>query len=128
MYDVKPNLIIGFHGCERQVRDALLMSPNDYKISQKPFDWLGHGFYFWENNYDRALQWAEEKRERGKIIEPAVIGAVLYLGHCCDFLDQRYIQHLAHYFKLMKGRYELMGKELPQNRDLNHDPHKKQAP
>ena len=24
MYDVKPNLIIGFHGCERHVRDALV--------------------------------------------------------------------------------------------------------
>jgi len=33
MYDVKPNLIIGFHGCERYVRDALLLNPNDYKIS-----------------------------------------------------------------------------------------------
>ena len=124
MYDVKPNLIIGFHGCERHVRDALLLNPNDYKISQKPFDWLGHGFYFWENNYDRALQWAIEKKERGKIKEPAVIGAVLYLGHCCDFLDKRYIQHLAHYFNLMKARYKLMGKELPQNRDLKQDPHK----
>ena len=61
MYDVKPNLLIGFHGCERGVRDQLLMNPNDYKISQKPFDWLGHGLYFWENNYDRALEWATEK-------------------------------------------------------------------
>jgi len=30
MYDVKPNLIIGFHGCEREIRDALLMNPNEY--------------------------------------------------------------------------------------------------
>jgi hypothetical protein len=54
MYDVKPNLIIGFHGCEVSVRDALLKNPNEIKISQKPFDWLGHGLYFWENNYERA--------------------------------------------------------------------------
>src|SRR5579871_2976738 len=80
MYNVKPNLIIGFHGCERSVRDLLLMNPNDYKISQKPFDWLGHGLYFWENNYDRALEWATDKKQRGKIAEPAVIGAVLSLG------------------------------------------------
>ena len=57
MYDVKPNLIIGFHGCEASVRDSLLKNPNEIKISQKPFDWLGHGLYFWENNYERALQW-----------------------------------------------------------------------
>src|SRR5580698_3991122 len=56
MYDIKPNLILGFHGCDRSVRDKLLINPDHYKISQKSFDWLGHGLYFWENNYDRALQ------------------------------------------------------------------------
>ena len=85
MYDIKPNLIIGFHGCEASVRDALLNNPNEIKISKKPFDWLGHGMYFWENNYERALQWAKDKKSRGAIKEPAVIGAVLYLGVCCDF-------------------------------------------
>jgi hypothetical protein len=32
MYDVKPNLVIGFHGCDRSVRDSLLMNPKDYII------------------------------------------------------------------------------------------------
>lgn len=70
MYDVKPNLIIGFHGCDAAVRDTLLQNPNDYKISQKSFDWLGHGLYFWENNYDRALQWAHDKKRCGDIKNP----------------------------------------------------------
>jgi hypothetical protein len=124
MYDIKHNLVIGFHGCDRSVRDMLLLNPNNYKISQKPFDWLGHGFYFWENNYDRALQWAIEKKNRGGITEPAVIGAVLSLGYCCDFLDKRFIQHLTYYFNLMKSRYEPTGRELPQNKDLKQDIHK----
>ncbi|QJB41997.1 hypothetical protein HF324_30775 [Chitinophaga oryzae] len=46
MYDVKPNLVIGFHGCEAEVRDMLLCNPDEFKMSQKPFDWLGNGFYF----------------------------------------------------------------------------------
>ena len=54
------------------------MNPKDYKISQKPYDWLGHGLYFWENNYDRALDWATQKKHRGGIKEPAVVGAVLF--------------------------------------------------
>lgn len=124
MYDVKPNLIIGFHGCEAAVRDALLKNPNEIKISQKPFDWLGHGIYFWENNYERALQWAEDKKNRGAITEPAVIGAVLYLGYCCDFLDRKYIQLLATSFAVMEDNYRKSGKELPSNKDLAHDPHK----
>ena len=77
MYDVKPNLVIGFHGCDASVRDLLLKEPNRIVISREPYDWLGHGLYFWENNFERALQWAEDKKRRGKIINPAVIGAVL---------------------------------------------------
>ena len=123
MYDVKPNLLIGFHGCDRIVRDQLLMNPNDYRISRKPYDWLGHGLYFWENNYDRALEWATEKKSRGEITEPAVIGAVLTLRHCCDFLDKRYIKILAYYFNNMQVKYELLGKKLPQNKNLRHDSH-----
>ncbi len=124
MYDVKPNLLIGFHGCDRSIRDQLLMNPNDYRISRKPYDWLGHGLYFWENNYDRALEWATEKKLRGGITEPAVIGAVLTLRHCCDFLDKRYIKILAYYFNNMQAKYELLGKKLPQNKNLRYDSHK----
>jgi hypothetical protein len=45
MYDVKPNLVIGFHGCERAIRDQLLNKPDQIIISKKPYDWLGHGMY-----------------------------------------------------------------------------------
>jgi hypothetical protein len=124
MYDIKPNLIIGFHGCDRSIRDMLLKNPDHYKISQKPYDWLGHGLYFWENNYDRALQWAIDKKERGKIKEPAVIGAVLYLGHCCDLLEQKYIKLLAGYAAVLKSRCETMGEKYPKNEDLTTDVYK----
>jgi len=124
MYDIRPNLVLGFHGCEASVRDALLNNPNEIKISQEPFDWLGHGMYFWENNYERALRWAWEKRNRGAIKQPAVIGAVIFPGHCCDFLDQEYIDLLSRSFKSMKDRYKNSGIELPGNRDLTTDHHK----
>ena len=94
MYDVKPNLIFGFHGCDAQVRNNLLKNPDVIKISKEPYDWLGHGMYFWENNIDRAMQWAIEKKKRGTIKSPAVVGAILNLGYCCDFLDSRYIAML----------------------------------
>jgi hypothetical protein len=63
MYDLRPQLVIAFHGCDRRVRDRLLNYPDNIVISQKPYDWLGHGMYFWENNYDRALRWAEDKKK-----------------------------------------------------------------
>jgi hypothetical protein len=92
-------------------------------ISKKPFDWLGHGMYFWENNYARAFQWAESKMKRGAINTPAVIGAVIYLGYCCDLLDTKYIRMLQGSYGAMGITYKAAGKELPRNKDLPHDKH-----
>jgi hypothetical protein len=50
MYNSKPGLLIGFRGCEVTTRDALLANPDIIRKSEKPYDWLGHGMYFWENN------------------------------------------------------------------------------
>lgn len=124
MYDVRPNFIIGFHGCEASIRDKLLMNPDELVYSKKPYDWLGHGMYFWENNYTRALIWAEEKGKNGQIKKPAVLGAVIHLGYCCDFLDSKYIQLVKNYFSSLKDLYEIVGDDLPKNKNIGGDPHK----
>lgn len=82
MYDIRPNLIIGFHGCDKYAAEALINNPNTIKISGEPHDWLGHGMYFWENNEERAMQWAVERQQRKKrpVADAAVIGAVLSGG------------------------------------------------
>lgn len=124
MYDIRPNLVIGFHGCDIRVRDKLLNHPDEIVISQRPYDWLGHGMYFWENNYVRAMQWAEDKKQRGGIETPAVIGAVLHLGHCCDLTDSKFINEVTKAYRLMADERRILGKALPQNKDLPHDKHK----
>lgn len=124
MYDIRPNLIIGFHGCEEEVKNKLITASGTIQISEKPYDWLGHGMYFWENNYDRALQWAKDKKKRGEIKVSAVVGAVIQLGYCCDFLDSRYIELLKTYYELMESRYKFLGEELPKNKDLPQDAYK----
>jgi len=124
MYDVRPNTIIGFHGCDLDVRNKLVNHPNQIEISKKPYDWLGHGFYFWENNYTRALEWAQDKKDKGDIKNPAVLGAVLQLGHCCDFLDSKFTRLIAEYYNLMAESYKLSGNELPENIDPPKDNYK----
>ena len=124
MYDIKSNLIIGFHGCDISVRDKLLTNPADIRISTKPYDSLGHGLYFWENNFERAMQWAEDKKKRGQIEYPAVIGAVLNLGYCCDFLETRFINTLNIHYKLMASRYDSDRRQIPSNKDLATDKYK----
>jgi hypothetical protein len=121
MYNYRPNLYIGFHGCDESVRDSLVMQPNTVKISEKPFDWLGHGFYVWENNYERALKWAKDKQIQGKIKKASVVGVVYLLGNCLDFTDAKFIDAIQEYYESLKKDIEMVGKNLPINKDANDD-------
>lgn len=124
MYSSRTNLIIGFHGCDEKVADKLLNYPHNIEISEKPFDWLGHGFYVWENNYERALQWAKEKEKKGKIQKASVIGVVCTLDHCLDLMDTEFIDVLSHYYGLMERDFNELGQELPENKDVSNDRNK----
>jgi hypothetical protein len=95
MYHTKPGLIIGFHGCDEEVRDNVVMGKAKLSFSKNQYDWLGYGMYFWEGNASRALQFAEEwkaKPRNGKnpITTPAVLGAVIDMGYCLDLLESAY--------------------------------------
>ena len=79
MYSRLSHLVFGFHGCDRSTYEKVISGAEDLSPSRNNYDWLGGGVYFWEQNLDRAEQWAQELKERGKIDEPAVIGAVIDL-------------------------------------------------
>ncbi len=59
MYPAKPGLLIGFHGCDETVRDKIVTDQGILFDSTNDYDWLGNGVYFWENNRQRALAFAE---------------------------------------------------------------------
>lgn len=124
MYSSRSNLLIGFHGCDESVAQQLLTKPKKVKISEKPFDWLGHGFYVWENNYDRALQWAKDKEKKGQIKKASVIGVVFTLDYCLDLIDSEFIKMLSVYYELMQKDFSSIDKELPKNKDVKEDNHK----
>lgn len=124
MYDIIPNLVFGFHGCDQTTCNTLLNNPDRIKISQGPFEWLGHGMYFWENNYERAWDWARAKCKKGKINKPAVIGAVLDLGYCYDFLNTKHIEMFRLSYRKTCDFYERLGMPLPKNKDVPQDKHK----
>jgi hypothetical protein len=123
MYNTHPGLLIGFHGCDKSRQQELLVDFASMPVSEKPFDWLGHGMYFWENNAQRAFEWAKAKQDKGGISEAAVIGAVIDLGYCCDLLDSAFIKMVALYYELLKIELKELGKDLPVNRDLKADTH-----
>ena len=124
MYSSRSHILIGFHGCDESVATQLLNKPKKVKISEKPFDWLGHGFYIWENNQERALQWAKDKEKKGKIKKASVIGVVFTLDYCLDLIDSEFIKMLSTYYELMKKDFLSLGEELPKNKDVKEDEHK----
>lgn len=83
--------------------------------SSSSYDWLGNGFYFWENNHERALDFATNHPNR-KIQRPAVLGAVLDLGNCLDMLDTQYIRIVKQSYETLSEASTLVG--LSQNKNV----------
>lgn len=67
MYTRRSGLILGFHGCDKSIRDRVVNESGFMlKKSENDYDWLGHGIYFWENHHERALHFAEELSGQSK--------------------------------------------------------------
>lgn len=100
--------VLGYHGCEEEVAERILSGGETLRPSDKPYDWLGHGAYFWEDSPMRALKWAED---RG-LTRPFALGAVIELGTCLD-LDQ------AEALEQVRAAYDglqILNIELPKNK------------
>ena len=70
----------------------LLNGSDELRPSDNPWDWLGPGISFWEQNPNRALTYAEEAAQQqqkfsGKIKTPFVIGAIIELGNCLNLIE-----------------------------------------
>ena len=115
--------IFGFHGCDRRLADSVLAGKSRLTASSNAYDWLGTGIYFWEHGPTRALEWAETqaRRKKSKIKHPAVLGAVIQLGHCFDLLDLRFTTELANVARVLAQRLVAQGKSLPENQSASRD-------
>lgn len=130
MYSASNRYVLGFHGCDKEVRDRIVIEKGHLvKPSKNDYDWLGHGAYFWENDLKRAEEFAKKKKDRAKdggkntINNPVVLGAVIDLGYCLDLLDSKNLELLTSAYKL----FEVMkdgGYPIPENTkpDANGDP------
>lgn len=121
MYTQRPMFILGFHGCDRAVRDGIVLGEIEMRPSRNVYDWLGAGFYFWGNNYERALQFANEQRSRGKIEEPAVLGAYIDLGNCLDLLESKHLKAFRETYANLEQSFDYQQLELPKNRPIRRE-------
>jgi hypothetical protein len=119
MYTARPGLLIGFHGCEKSVRDSIVSASSELKASRNGYDWLGEGFYFWENNYERALQFAQNPPGKKPYKSPSVLGATLDLGYCLDLLDAKYLELAKEsYNNIALSTNTTNERKLPSNRSV----------
>lgn len=113
MYSKLPNLVLGFHGCHRDVFESVVINGNNLQKSNNSYDWLGSGIYFWEQNYQRAYEWAVNRHGEANA---AVIGAVIDLGYCLNLTDSASSDILRRGYEILKLRFKVLGKPIPKNR------------
>lgn len=108
-------IILGYHGCDAKVADALV-SGTAFEFSRNEYDWLGHGVYFWENDPERALHWARNAPKTAKRIDtPAAVGAAIDLGLCLDLTTQASLEVIKQAYDLLRDTLASQGKPLLKN-------------
>ena len=115
MKPVGTDQTIYFHGCEAEVGERILAG-EAMQPSERPYDWLGSGIYFWENDPVRAREWSISK---ANIKRPFVIGAVVALGKCLDLTTRESHENLNAAYKSLEEAFETVGKKLPTNKKAN---------
>lgn len=119
-----PFSVIGFHSCDKKVGVKVLNGTDDLKHSTNPWDWLGHCIYFWEQNPDRALEYAQENAEgtqfnKTKIETPFVLGALIELRNCLNLVENNSLKILKEAYLGLEKVFGEAGKPMPRNNGNN---------
>lgn len=83
------SLVNGYHGTSQEKAEDIL--DEGYDLSQNPYDWLGHGAYFFQDGPERAARFAGKWEDENS--EIAVLKSEINLnrrGTCIDFLDTKW--------------------------------------
>lgn len=114
-------MVIGYHGCGRELANLLVSGKDKLVAQDRSYHWLGHGIYFWENDEDRALEWAQEKASRGEVVDPCVIGAVIELGRCLDLSVRENVPIVKTAYDGLMTMFEKSGAPKPENKKAPKD-------
>jgi hypothetical protein len=93
-------LVVAYHGCDRATETALVSGAlTELSQSNNPYDWLGPGVYFFQDDWRRALMFAQASADNPSrhftarpITTPSVVGAILKLSSVVDVSTQEGIE------------------------------------
>lgn len=113
--------VLAYHGCDEETARRIVSGADDLKPSRNDYDWLGHGQYFWEEGYERAMRWAiQEAKATGsapqRIKIPGVLGAIIDLGHCLDLVQVEYLDLVKDAHDRLLQLFEGIQKSPPANK------------
>lgn len=120
-YKRPTSFVLGFHGCTREVGEAVLAGETHLRKSDNIYDWLGPGVYFWEGNPRRAMQFAKDAAAlspqitKGNITDPFVVGAIIDLRSCFSLLDSDALNELRGAHKRFTNSLAAAGIPFPVN-------------
>jgi hypothetical protein len=103
---------LAYHGCSFETARSVL-GGSEFLVSEKAYDWLGPGVYFWESDPMRAFQWALLPWR--KIARPSLVGSVIDPGRCLDLSTQEGIEAVRAAHEGLVELHRLTGEPLPRN-------------
>lgn len=116
LYQRQPAFVLGFHGTDKALVERVVSGKvRHLNKSEGRFEWLGHGVYFWENDPQRALEWAQTGNAKGVIQNPDSVGAVIDLGFCLDLTTRIGLEEVRKAFDTVKDIYAKSKIPLPRN-------------
>jgi hypothetical protein len=128
-FDDYHRTVVGYHGTGLSVALRLVNRVEDFIWSEKDYDWLGRGIYFWEYAPKQALNFAKIRQRQYKnkqnktpederrASEPlAVVACMIRLGFCLDLTEPENVEYLGEIFESYKEVMELAGGDLPKNK------------
>ncbi|MCW1841728.1 hypothetical protein [Prosthecomicrobium hirschii] len=111
------SFVLGYHGCDEAVARKAVLDGARILHSDKDYDWLGPGAYFWESDPLRAKEWADRKVQTGQYKKASVIGAVIDLRNCLDLVSREDIELLQAAHSSFVAVQEKAGLPVPVNKD-----------
>lgn len=105
-----PTEAVGFHGTSHAAVPHLLAG--EIEQSDHRYEWLGTGFYLWQDSPWRAKEWALEQHDDGA----AVVAVRISLDGCLDLLNPQWQELLAAADAQFVVECLAAGEEVPVNR------------
>jgi hypothetical protein len=127
-FDDYHRTVVGYDGTGLTAALRIVNRVEGFRSSERDYDWLGRGIYFWEYGPKQALYFAkirqrQYQKKKNKTVEEqrraseplAVVACMIRLGFCLDLTEPENVEFLTDAFQSYSEMKRLAHAELPTN-------------